>query len=71
MKEYLSIAQIIVSVLLIVFILLQQRGTSLGSAFGGGGSFYSTRRGFEKKVFWLTVVLGILFLALALLNLVV
>jgi protein translocase SecG subunit len=71
MKEYLPIAQIIVSILLIVFILLQQRGTSLGSAFGGGGGFYATRRGIEKKLFGLTVFLGILFLVLALLNLII
>lgn len=62
--------QIIVSVILIVFILIQQRGTALGSAFGGeGGGFYGTRRGIQKKLFWATVVLGALFIILALLNL--
>jgi len=71
MKEILPIAQIVVAVLLIVFILLQQRGTALGSAFGGGGGgFYATRRGIQKKVFWATVVLGALFVILALLNLI-
>jgi len=70
MKEYLPFIQIIVSGLLIVFILLQQRGTALGSAFGGEGGFYATRRGLQKKIFWATVVLGVLFLALALLNLI-
>lgn len=70
MKEYLPIAQIIVSGILIVLILLQQRGTGLGAAFGGGGGFYATRRGLQKKIFWLTVVTGILFLVLALLNLI-
>jgi len=70
MKEYLPFLQIIVSGLLIIFILLQQRGTALGSAFGGEGGFYATRRGLQKKIFWATVVLGALFLALALLNLI-
>jgi protein translocase SecG subunit len=71
MKEFLPIAQIVVAVLLIIFILLQQRGTALGSAFGGGGGgFYATRRGIQKKVFWATVVLGALFVILALLNLI-
>ncbi len=70
MKEFLPIAQIVVAVLLIVFILLQQRGTALGSAFGGGGGFYATRRGIQKKIFWATVVLGALFVILALLNLI-
>ena len=71
MKEYLPIAQIIASALLIVFILLQQRGTTLGSPFGGEGGFYATLRGFQKKIFWLTIIFGALFLVLALLNLVV
>lgn len=69
MKQYLPIAQIIVSVLLILFILLQQRGQALGSAFGGEGGFYATRRGLQQKVFWATCFLGALFIILALLNL--
>jgi len=70
MKQYLPIAQIIVSILLIVFILLQQRGTALGSAFGGEGGFYATRRGIQKKIFWVTCLCGVLFIILALLNLI-
>ncbi|GAI19950.1 unnamed protein product [marine sediment metagenome] len=70
MKEFLPIVQIVVAVFLIVFILLQQRGTALGSAFGGGGGFYATRRGIQKKIFWVTVVLGALFIISALLNLI-
>ncbi|PIQ06756.1 MAG: preprotein translocase subunit SecG [Candidatus Nealsonbacteria bacterium CG18_big_fil_WC_8_21_14_2_50_37_10] len=70
MKQYLLIAQIIVALLLMVFILFQQRGTALGSAFGGEGGFYATRRGIQKKIFWLTCVFGALFIILALLNLV-
>jgi len=69
---FIHIAQIIVSVLLIVAVLLQQRGTALGSAFGQeGGSFYAARRGLEKKIFWATVILGILFVLLAFLDLLV
>ena len=70
MKQYLLIAQIVVTLLLMVFILFQQRGTALGSAFGGEGGFYTTRRGIQKKIFWLTCVFGALFIILALLNLV-
>jgi len=70
MKQYLLIAQIIVALLLMVFILFQQRGTALGSAFGGEGGFYATRRGIQKKIFWLTCVFGALFIILAILNLV-
>ncbi|MCX6759740.1 MAG: preprotein translocase subunit SecG [Candidatus Nealsonbacteria bacterium] len=71
MGTYLAIAEIIVSILLIIFILIQQRGTALGSAFGGGdsGGFYSTRRGIQQKIFIGTIILGVLFIALAVANL--
>jgi len=70
MEKFLPIAQIVVSILLVVFILLQQRGTALGSAFGGEGGFYATRRGVQQKIFWLTCFLGTVFLVLAILNLI-
>jgi protein translocase SecG subunit len=70
MKNYLLISQIVVSVFLILAILFQKRGTALGSAFGGGGEFYLARRGLEKKLFFVTIFLGILFIALALLGLI-
>jgi len=69
-SEYLNIAQIIVSIVLIVLILLQQRGASLGSAFGQEGGFYATRRGVQQKIFWATIVFGAAFIILALLNLI-
>ena len=71
MKQILLFAQIIVPVLLIVLILLQQRGTALGSVFGGEGGFYLKRRGIEKKIFWSTVALAVSFLAISLLNLII
>jgi len=70
MTQYLPLAQIVVVIFLIVFILLQQRGTALGSAFGGESGFYATRRGLQKKLFWATCFLGALFIILALLNLI-
>jgi len=70
MEAFLPIAQIIVSLFLIASILLQQRGTALGAAFGESGGFYATRRGIQKKIFWATVVFGALFVILALLNLI-
>lgn len=69
MNKFIFIIQIMVPSLLIVLILLQQRGTALGGAFGGGGESYSKRRGLEKKIFWTTVVLGALFIGVSLLNL--
>lgn len=68
--EYLNIAQIAVSIILIVLILLQQRGAALGSAFGQEGGYYATRRGVQKKIFWATVVFGAAFIVLSLLNLI-
>ena len=71
MNNLLSYAQIIIAVLLIVSILLQQRGTAMGSAFGGEGGFYATRRGIQKKIFWLTIICGVLFVILAVVNLII
>ena len=70
--QILPYAQIIVSVVLVLAILLQQSGAGLGGALGGGDSttFHSTRRGFEKFLFILSLVCGILFALLALLSIV-
>jgi protein translocase SecG subunit len=59
--------QIILSIVLIVAILFQQSSAGVGGALGGGdgGGLYSTRRGFEKFLFILTIVVGILFAATA------
>jgi len=58
----LSIAQIIVSFLLMAAVLLQQRGSGFSSVFGGGSEGYHTKRGFEKILFISTIVLAGLFL---------
>lgn len=59
----LPYAQIILSVVLVSAILLQQSGAGVGGALGGsdGGSFHHTRRGFEKFLFYLSIICGILF----------
>lgn len=66
----LLILQAIVSVLLIITILMQQRGASLGSAFGGQETGYYNRRGPEKKLYFITIILGTLFILLSFLNVV-
>lgn len=68
--SWIKIALAITSILLIIVILLQNRGTGLGGAFGGSGSVFLTKRGLEKKLFNITIVLAILFFALSLANLV-
>lgn len=71
MKTYLTIAQIAVSTLLIIAILLQSRGTGLGSTFGGEGNVYRTKRGVEKILFRSTIVFAVAFLGLALATIIV
>jgi len=62
-KQTLSIIQIILSILVVVSILLQQKGEGLSGIFGGMGEFYATRRGLEKTIFIASIVLVILFAA--------
>lgn len=59
----LPYAQIILSIILIAAILLQKSSAGVGGALGGGdgGGLYNTRRGFEKFLFTLTIVIGIFF----------
>jgi len=66
MSSILTFTQILISALLIITILIQQKGSGLGSAFGGdSGNIYSTRRGAEKILFYATIVLAVLFVAIA------
>ena len=56
--------QIVLSSLLIIGVLLQHSGAEVGGAMGGGeGSFHHTKRGFEKFLFYATIVIAILFAA--------
>ena len=68
LETILNTSQIVLAALLVGSILLQARGTGLGAAFGGGGNVYRTKRGAEKKIFQLTIVLSILFFGVALVN---
>jgi preprotein translocase subunit SecG len=68
--QILPYAQIILSVVLVLSILLQTSGAGVGGALGGGdgATFHSTRRGFEKFLFYLSIVCGILFAVSALIT---
>lgn len=68
MLRVLAPIQMVVSVALILVILLQARGTGLGSSWGGQGVSYHSKRGMEKILFVATVVLAILFLCSSLIN---
>lgn len=69
---FLTIAQVVVSIALIILILLQERSSGAGGIFGGSseGGFYQTRRGLEKVIFISTIALMIVFGILSLLNLI-
>ncbi|MET0980030.1 MAG: preprotein translocase subunit SecG [Candidatus Saccharimonadales bacterium] len=59
-----SILQIVTigsAVLMILAILLQQRGASLGAGFGSSGELYTTRRGLDKNLFEASIVLAVVF----------
>ena len=64
----IDIIQLVSAILLIIVVLLQQRGAGLGAAFGGQGNIYRTKRGLEKGLFILTISLSIIFLGTALAN---
>ncbi len=65
-----NIVQIILAVVLILIVLLQQKGTGLSGVFGGSSNIYSTKRGVDKILHYSTIVVSIVFFALSLLRLV-
>ena len=70
MRIYLYIAQIFLAVSLILAILLQVKGGSgLGGIFGQAESAYRTKRGVEKTLFQLTIVLAVLFVIVSIITL--
>ena len=64
----LTIIQIILAIALTAVILLQAKGTGLGSTFGGQSQMYHSKRGVEKVVFYLTIILSVLFVIVSLVN---
>ncbi len=69
MKNILLIVNIILSILIVVFILIQGKGAGLGSAWGGGGELFQTRRGIEKVTLYITIILIAIFFVLSVTNL--
>jgi preprotein translocase subunit SecG len=66
MERFLDIALIITSVALIISVILQSKGAGLGGLTGGDtGGVYTARRGIERTLFWVTIVLSVIFFALA------
>lgn len=69
MKEFLHLSQIIIAIVLMTLILLQAKGVGLGRAWGGTGEFYKSKRGMEKIIFNVTIMLTFVFLASSMLLL--
>ena len=65
MQNYLNIALIINSVLLILSVILQSKGAGLGGLTGAdAGSVFTARRGIERTLFYVTIALSVVFFAL-------
>lgn len=62
MKSFLIIFQIVVSILLVLTIIMQEKGVGLSATFGGGGEFYKSKRGIDRILFLATVGLSMLFI---------
>lgn len=70
MLRIINIVEIIIAVLLIVSILIQNKGAGLSSTFGGEFGGYYSKRGFEKFLVWFSIALSTIFIVLAIINLV-
>ena len=61
MNTPLIIIQVSAAIIMSIAILLQQRGTGLGSAFGGASNVYRTKRGIDHVLSWITIVTAFIF----------
>lgn len=70
-SNILNISQVVLAIIMIVVILLQQKGSGLGAAFGGSSNTFSTKRGVDKVLHQATIVIVIIFFLVSIVNLVV
>jgi preprotein translocase subunit SecG len=61
MNDFLQIISVVSGILMVLMILLQQRGATLGAGFGSSGELYTSRRGTDKSLFEATVVMSVIF----------
>jgi preprotein translocase subunit SecG len=72
MKEtILNIIQLILAVVLVLIILLQQKGTGLSGVFGGSNNIYSTKRGLDKILHYITIATAALFFLVSIIRLII
>ena len=69
MDTLILVLTIIISALIVFFILIQGKGAGLGSAWGGAGELYQTRRGVEKITLRLTIILIVAFFVISVIKL--
>ena len=69
---FVPILQIVLSVALVILILLQERSSGTSGLLGGGegGGFYQARRGMQRVIFGATIVIAVIFAALAIAQLI-
>ena len=68
MPTYLAIAQLLIAIALIIVIMFQLHGGGMGGIFGQTDSVYRTRRGIERSLFILTIVLAVVFVIVAIIS---
>lgn len=66
----LQIITVVSAIIMILAILLQQRGASLGAGFGSTGELYTTRRGIDKNLYEVTIVVAVIFILSILVGLI-
>ncbi|MEW5961222.1 MAG: preprotein translocase subunit SecG [Chloroflexota bacterium] len=67
----LHVIQIIISITLIVMVLLQTKGSGLGSIFGGDSGVYRTKRGVEKTLYQATIGLAVFFFVISMISVII
>ncbi len=68
MKNLFNIVTVISALLMVLTVLIQTRGQSLGASFGGDSNFYRSKRGAEAVVFNATIVLAVIFVLSVILS---
>lgn len=71
LNQIILIVNMVVMVALIIVVSMQNKSSGLSNVFGGSGNIVQTRRGFDKWLFYATIVLGLLFVGLSIASLVV
>lgn len=69
MNPVISLIQVILGVLLVLVIIIQQKGSGIGTSFGGDMGFYRTKRGAERLLFYATIGLSVAFILASLIGL--